>query len=230
MLMCAEKIRQKMAKIAGKSLGIPADDIEFVNGELRSKSHPQDEKMRLPFKKVASYAYRPKKLPEGMEPVIYEFSAFAPPNYTYPFGTHVVVVEVEKDTGSVKLLDYTSVDDCGKVLNPLIVEGQVHGGAAQGLGQALLEAVVYDNNGQPLATSFLDYQIPTAEDIPPIHTYRTETTTSSNALGIKGIGEAATIASTPALMNAISDALAQCGVLVENMPLKPEYVLSLLKS
>ncbi|MDG6995752.1 MAG: xanthine dehydrogenase family protein molybdopterin-binding subunit [Nitrososphaerota archaeon] len=229
-LMCAEKIREKMAKIAAKSLGAPAEDIEFVNSELRSKSHPQDEKMRLSFKKVASYAYRPKKLPEGMEPVLYEFSAFAPPNYTYPFGTHIVVVEVDEDTGKVKLLDYTSVDDCGKVLNPLIVEGQVHGGAAQGLGQALLEVVAYDNNGQPLATSFLDYQIPTAEDMPPVHTYRTETTTYSNALGIKGIGEAATIASTPALMNAISDAFAQRRVRVENMPLKPEYVLSLMKT
>ncbi|MDG6908141.1 MAG: molybdopterin-dependent oxidoreductase, partial [Nitrososphaerota archaeon] len=229
-LMCAEKIKKKMAKIAAKSLGVLEEDLVFANGEIGSKSHPDDEKMKLSFKKVASYAYRPKKLPEGMEPVLYEFSAFAPPNYAYPFGTHVAAVEIDKETGLVKILEYTSVDDCGKVLNPMIVEGQVHGGAAQGLGQALLEGIAYDESGQLLTSSFLDYQIPMAEDMPSMRTFRTETSTYVNELGIKGIGEAATIAATPVLMNAVADALSHNGKLVEKMPLKPDYVLSLMKS
>ena len=228
-LMCAEKIRGKMSKIAAKSLGVPEEDLIFANGEVSSKSQPRDEKLRISFKKLASYAYVPKKLPGGMEPVLYEFSAFVPPNFAFPFGTHVAVVELEKETGNVKILDYTAVDDCGRVLNPMIVEGQVHGGAAQGLGQALLEGVVYDAHGQPLTASFLDYQIPTAEDIPNLHTFRTETPTYSNALGVKGIGEAATIAATPALVNAVSDALASMGVIVDKMPLKPEYVFDLIR-
>src|SRR5208337_296436 len=155
------------------SLGVPLEDIGFEDGHVFSISQRNNPKKKLTFHKVASYAYRPKKLAEGMEPVLFAFSAFAPPNYTFPFGTHVAVVEVDRDTGKVRILEYTSVDDCGKVLNPLVVEGQIHGGITQGLGQALMEDVEYDDNGQLLSGSFLDYQIPIAEDIPDYHCFRT---------------------------------------------------------
>jgi len=227
-LMCAEKIRDKMARIAAKSLGVPPEDIGFQEGYVFSISQRSDPKMKLTFHKVASYAYEPKKLTEGMEPALFAFSAFAPPNYTFPFGTHVAVVEVDRDIGKVKILEYTSVDDCGKVLNPLVVEGQVHGGITQGLGQALMEDVKYDVNGQLLSGSFLDYQIPIAEDIPDYHCFRTETPTYANPLGIKGIGEAGTIAATPTIANAVADALAPLNIKVLDMPLSPPYLRKLL--
>ncbi len=229
-LMCAEKIKDKMAKIAAHNLGAAPEEIVFRKGEIFPASAGEDPKKRLTFKKVASYAYRPKKLPKGMEPTLFAFSAFVPPNYTFPFGTHVAVVEVERDTGKVKILQYTSVDDCGRVLNPLVVEGQIHGGIVQGLGQAMLEGVVYDSNGQLLTASFLDYQIPLAEDVPEIQSFRTETPTDSNQMGIKGIGEAGTIAATPTLANAVADALAPLGTKVLEMPLTPDYMKRLLRS
>jgi aerobic carbon-monoxide dehydrogenase large subunit len=227
--LCAEKIKDKMGKIAAKSLDVREDDLVFEEGKIMPKNN-RDPKKVLTFGKVASYAYRPKKLPDGMEPVLYAFSAFAPPNFTYPFGTHVAVVEVDVETGVPTLLDYTAVDDCGNVLNPMIVDGQIHGGAAQGLGQAMLEDVVYSEDGQLLSSSFLDYQIPMAEDIPQVHTYRTVTPTYANPMGLKGIGEAATIAATPVIMNAVRDALAKIGVKVEKMPAKPDYLFSLIHS
>ena len=229
-LMCAEKIRDKMARIAAKAFEVPLDDIAFENGEVFSRSSPKDPKKRQSFQKIASYAYRPKKLPQGVEPTLFAYSAFAPSNYTFPFGTHVAVVEIDGDTGNLKVLNYTSVDDCGKVLNPLIVEGQIHGGIVQGLGQALLEGVKYSADGQLLTASFLDYQIPMAEDIPNLNSYRTETPTSSNPLGIKGIGEAGTIAATPTLANAVADALSPLGVEVRDMPLSPDYIKQLISS
>ncbi|MHB8567072.1 MAG: xanthine dehydrogenase family protein molybdopterin-binding subunit [Nitrososphaerales archaeon] len=227
-LMCAEKIRDKMARIAAKALEVPVEDIAFENGEIFSKTNRQDPKKRFSFHKVASYAYKPKRLPEGIEPTLFAFSAFAPPNYTFPFGTHVAVIEIDKDTGKIKVLSYTSVDDCGKVLNPLIVEGQIHGGIAQGLAQALLEGVKYSDDGQLLTASFLDYQIPMAEDIPELNSFRTETPTTSNPLGIKGVGEAGTIAATPTLANAVADALAPLGKKVLDMPLTPNYIKQLI--
>ena len=228
-LMCANKIRDKMARIAAHNLGVSPEEIVFRNGEIFAASDEADPKKRLTFQKVASYAYRPKKLPKEMEPTLYAYSAFAPPNYTFPFGTHVAVVEVARDTGRIRVLQYTSVDDCGKVLNPLVVEGQIHGGIVQGLGQALLEGVVYDSSGQLLSASFLDYQIPLAEDVPEIQSFRTETPTHSNQLGIKGIGEAGTIAATPTLANAVADALAPLGINVLEMPLTPDYVKKLIE-
>ena len=228
-LMCAEKIKDKMTKIAVLALEVPEEDLVFRNGEIASRSMQSDSKKKISFEKIASYAYRPGKLPKGMEPVLFAFSSFAPPNFTYPFGTHVAVVEVERETGRVKILDYTSVDDCGKVINPLIVEGQIHGGIAQGLGQAMLEEVRYDDQGQLLSSSFLDYQIPLAEDLPNIHSFRTETPTYSNPLGLKGIGEAGAIAATPVLANAVRDALSVGGVKVEKMPFSMDYVWQLTR-
>ncbi|HVB12166.1 MAG TPA: xanthine dehydrogenase family protein molybdopterin-binding subunit [Nitrososphaerales archaeon] len=224
-LMCAEKIRDKMAKIASKSLEVPEEDVIFKNGGIFSRANSEK---KLSFKDVASYAYQPRMLPKGMETVLYAFSSYAPISSTFPFGTHIAVVEVDKDTGCVNILDYVAVDDCGRVLNPMIVEGQVQGGIAQGLGQAMLEQVVYDEDGQLLTASFLDYQIPQAEDIPDIRSFRTETTTFANLLGIKGIGEAGTIAATPTLANAVRDALAPLGIKVNKMPFTMNYVKELI--
>ncbi|MHB1908094.1 MAG: xanthine dehydrogenase family protein molybdopterin-binding subunit [Nitrososphaerales archaeon] len=223
--MCADKIKQKMAEIASERLQVSPPEIEFKEGNLISKN----DNSKVSFRKIADDAYNPEKIPKGMEPVLFAFSAFAPENYTFPFGTHVAVVEIDTETGRVKILEYTSVDDVGKVLNPLIVQGQVHGGVAQGLGQAMLEQVKYNEEGQLLTSSFLDYQIPLAEDIPDLRTFRTETPTKSNPLGIKGVGEAGTIAATPTIANAVADALAQRGIKVEKMPFSLDYVKSLLR-
>jgi carbon-monoxide dehydrogenase large subunit len=225
--MCADKLRDKMAKIAANSLGISEEEIDFREGQLVSR---KDRTKKISFSQVAKAAYNPKDIPKGMEPVLFAFSAFAPPNYTFPFGTHVAIVEIEKETGIVKILEYTSVDDVGKVLNPLIVEGQVHGGLTQGLGQAMLEQVKYNENGQLLSSSLLDYQIPQANDVPQFRTFRTETPTYANPLGIKGVGEAGTIGATPAIANAVADALAPLGIKASDMPFSPDYIKQLLSS
>jgi aerobic carbon-monoxide dehydrogenase large subunit len=227
-LMCAQKIKAKMSRIAAKNLGLnEMSEFRFANGEIISK---EDARKKTDFKEVAKLSYSPGDLPEGMEPVLYAFSAYAPKNYTFPFGTHVAVVEIDPLTGMTKLLDYTSVDDCARVLNPLIVEGQIHGGITQGLGQALLEEIKYDKEGQLLTASFLDYQIPLATDVPIYKSYRTETPTDSNLLGVKGIGEAGTIGATPAIANAVADALAPMGIDVKDMPLSPNYIAALMRT
>jgi carbon-monoxide dehydrogenase large subunit len=225
-LMSVEKIKSKMTGIASAKLEVPEADIKFRNGELVSSKDPSK---KISFQRVAYNAYDPKKIPEGMEPVLFAFSAFTPKSNTFPFGTHIAVVEVQKETGEIKILEYTAVDDCGKVLNPLVVEGQIHGGITQGLGQALLEGVHYDPDGQLLTASFLDYQIPQAGDVPQYRCFRTETPTFANALGIKGVGEAGTIASTPTLANAVADALSPLGIELRDMPLTPDYVRRLIK-
>ena len=151
-------------------------------------------------------------------------SYFEPSNCTFPFGAHVAVVEVDPESGKVELQRYVSVDDCGTVINPLIVEGQVHGGIAQGVGQALMEEAVYDEDGQLLTGTLMDYNIPKAEQLPSFELYRTQTPTPVNPLGAKGIGEAGTIGSTPAIVNAVVDALAPFGVEHIDMMLRPEKV------
>ncbi len=227
-LMSVEKIKSKMAKIASAALEVPEEDLVFRDGEIISQSRQSDDpKKKISFAKVASTAYHPAQLPKGMESVLFEFSSFNPPNFTFPFGTHVAVVEIERETGRLRILDYTAVDDCGKVINPLIVEGQIHGGVVQGLGQAMLEEIKYSDTGELLSSSFLDYQIPLAEDVPNIHSFRTETPTTSNPLGLKGIGEAGCIAGTPVLANAVRDALAVNGVKVEKMPFSLDYLWTL---
>ena len=224
-LMCAEKIRNKMAKIAANALGVLETQLDFQNHELYSKSNPEK---KLTFAEVSSLAYQPRRLPNGMESVLFAFSSFAPSSNAFPFGTHLAMVEIDKETGKTSVLSYVSVDDCGRVINPMVVEGQVHGGVVQGLGQAMLEKVYYDTSGQLLSTSLMDYQIPQAEDIPELICYRTVTPTSANPLGVKGIGEAGTIAATPALVNAVCDALSISRASVQSMPLTMEYVKKLI--
>lgn len=226
-LIASRKVKYKMSKIAAKLLGLKSDKMTFRDGKII----PQASRAKsLTFAQVASKAYSPRSLPAGMEPTLYEYAAYAPPDNVYPFGTHVALVEVDRDTGMVKVLKYVAVDDAGKVLNPLIVEGQVHGGVLQGISQALLEQVVYDENGQMLTSTLADYLIPTSDNSPPIESYRTETPSPNNPLGVKGVGEAGTIGATPTIVNAVEDALSPFGAEILRMPLTPEYVKSFIKN
>jgi carbon-monoxide dehydrogenase large subunit len=170
------------------------------------------------------------KLPPDMEPGLDATRRFEPPNFVFPFGTHVCVVEIDPATGQVKIVRYLAVDDCGRLLNPMIVEGQVHGGIAQGLAQALFEEVVYNDEGQLLTGTLMDYAVPHAEQVPHYELAHTVTGTTVNPLGIKGVGEAGTIGSTPAIANAVMDALAPFGVVHIDMPLKPEKLWAAMQS
>jgi carbon-monoxide dehydrogenase large subunit len=226
-VMCARKIRDKMAAIAAPKLGARSPNkITFSKGMIFREDQPSK---KLKFAEVANMAYGTAGIPRGMEPTLYAYSVYSPKSATFPFGTHLAMVEVDKETGFVKVLKYFAVDDASKLINPLIVEGQVHGGVVQGIGQALIERVVYDGDGQPLTSTFADYLLPSAEMFPEIVWDRTETPTSANLMGVKGIGEAGTIAATPTIINAVEDALSGYGALVERMPATPDYVQSLMK-
>jgi carbon-monoxide dehydrogenase large subunit len=227
-LISARKVREKMRRIAAHTLQLPPETkMVFQDGRIFSERDPSRS---LTFEKVADLAYDPEAIPQGMESTLFEYTAYSPPNYTFPFGTHVVEVEVDRETGVVTVLKYFAVDDCGRLVNPLVVQGQVHGGIMQGAGQALLEDLIYDESGNLLTPSLSDYCIPKSETLPEIVWDRTETPTNSNPLGLKGIGEAGSIAATPAIVNAVEDALSELGVTVEKMPLRSDYVLSLIKS
>ena len=176
------------------------------------------------FQEIAGAAALAYDLPEGEEPFLDDTTYYDPPNCTFPFGTHIAVVEIDPETGEVKLERYVAVDDVGKVINPMIVDGQVHGGIAQGIAQALWEAGVYDEDGQLQTSSLMDYAVPKADFFPPFELDRTETPTDVNPLGVKGAGETGTIASTPAVVNAVVDALAPLGITHLDMPLTPERV------
>ena len=184
---------------------------------------------KLTIQDVALAAHLASNIPPDTEPGLSATHFFEPKNFTFPFGTHVCVVEIDKETGDIKILRYVAVDDCGKVINPMLVDGQVHGGIAQGLGQALYEEVVYDENGQLVTGTLMDYAVPKAHQLPRYETDRTETPTDVNPLGVKGVGEAGTIGSTPAIVNAVIDALAPYGVRHIDMPLRPEKIWRLIK-
>ncbi|MEM3185054.1 MAG: xanthine dehydrogenase family protein molybdopterin-binding subunit, partial [Conexivisphaerales archaeon] len=224
-LISARKVKNKMSLIASKILNVAPEELVFNAGKIYSI---HDESKSLSFSEVAEAAYDPGQLPKGMEPTLYEYTAFAPKSNTFPFGNHVVMVEIDKETGEIRILRYIAVDDCGRILNPLVAEGQVHGGVAQGLGQALVEGLFYDDSGQLLTATLADYAILNAEMMPRVQWYTTETPTDANPLGVKGIGEAPTIASTPAVVNAVEDALSQYGVTIDKMPLSPSYIWQLL--
>jgi carbon-monoxide dehydrogenase large subunit len=173
---------------------------------------------------LAAAAQRSEDLPEGMEPGLSATATFEQAGPSYPFGAHVAVVEVDTETGAVHLLRHLAVDDCGRVLNPMLVEGQVHGGVAQGVAQALFEEFSYDEAGNPLTATLADYLVPSAAELPNIEMGRTETPSPLNPLGAKGIGESGTIGATPAVQNAVVDALAHLGVRHIDMPATPERV------
>jgi len=194
-----------------------------VGGQFQVKGFPSKA---VPFGQVALTAYVPHKYPEGLEPGLEETSFYDPSNFCFPFGAHACVVEVDRDTGHVKILRYLAVDDVGNVINPMIVDGMVHGGIAQGVGQALYEGAVYDDgSGQLVTGTMMDYAMPKADMLPLYETDRTVTPTPVNPLGIKGAGETGTIAATPAVVNAVVDALRPLGIdHIETMPLSPERV------
>ncbi len=215
-----EKIKAKARKIAAHKLEASEDDIEFKEGQFVVKGTNK----AVSFGDIALTAYVPHDYPEDLEPGLEDNAFWDPKNFTFPFGTHISVVEVDPDTGKVKILRYVAVDDVGNIINPMIVDGQVHGGIAQGIGQALLEGAVYDESGQLLTGSLLDYAIPKADDLPMFEVDRTITPCPDNPLGVKGAGETGTIASTACVVNAVIDALWHLGVRDIQMPLTPERV------
>lgn len=217
-----DKIIEKGKKIAAHKLESSADDIEFAHGKFTVKGTDKS----LSFGDIALTAYIPHNYPKDLEPGLDFSSFYDPANFTYPFGCHIAVVEVDKETGEVRLKRFISVDDVGNIINPMIVEGQIHGGLVQGIGQALFEGAEYDENGQLTNGSYMDYCIPRADDVPLFETANQVTPCPHNPLGVKGAGEAGTIGSTPAVVNAVIDALWSGGHKVKDlrMPLTSERV------
>jgi aerobic carbon-monoxide dehydrogenase large subunit len=203
------------------------EDLVFENGTISVAGAPA---VALPFQAVAAFAYIPVPLPKGLEePGLSADAYFEPTNNTYPFGCHITMVEIDRDTGEPKLLKLVAVDDAGHLINPLIVEGQIHGGLAQGIGQAMVEEAVYNEDGQLVTGSFMDYAMPRAIDFPRFELHSTVTPTPVNPLGAKGVGEAGTLGSTPSVVNATVDALSGFGVTHVDMMLRPEKLWRLIQ-
>ena len=217
----ANKVQAKAKLIAAHLIEAAPEDIELADGHYRVRGQP-DTGMSLGD--IALAAYIPENLPDGMEPGLEESSFYDPENFVWPFGAHAAVVDVDIETGKVKLVRYVAVDDCGKAINPMLIDGQVHGGVAHGVAQALYEQVAYDESGQLVTGSFVDYALPTAAELPSFETDRTETPSPVNELGVKGVGEAGTIAASPTIVNAVIDALRPLGVTYIDMPLTPVRV------
>ena len=217
--MAGNKVKAKMAKFAAALMEANEDDLVFENGRIFVKGAPAKGKT---FAEVAGYAYIPVPLPAGLEPGLSEEAFFEPSNNTYPFGCHITMLEIDRETGEPRLLKLVAVDDAGHLINPLIVEGQIHGGLAQGIGQAMIEEVVYNSDGQLVTGSFMDYAIPRATDFPRFELDTTVTPTPVNPLGAKGVGEAGTLGSTPSIVCAAVDALSEFGVKHIDMMLRPE--------
>ncbi len=216
-----DKIIEKGKKIAAHLLEASEQDIAFQDGRFSVRGSPEKMKTIQEITLMATLAWN---MPAGVEPGMEASAFYDPTNFTFPFGTHVCTVEVDAETGQVNILRYVAVDDCGKVINPLIVDGQVHGGITQGIAQTLLESAVYDDQGQLLTASMMDYAVPKAGQMPRYETARTVTPSPHNPLGLKGVGETGTIASTVAVANAVMDALAPLGITHLDMPLTPQRV------
>jgi carbon-monoxide dehydrogenase large subunit len=219
--IATRKIKEKAKLLASHLLEAAVEDMDYADGKFFVKGSPDRHKT---IQDIALMAHVAWNLPAGMEAGLEASSFYDPPNFTYPFGAHVAVVEIETETGHVRVTRYVAVDDCGPQINPVIVEGQVHGGVVQGMGQALWEEAVYDDQGQLLTGSLTDYAIPRADVLPDIEVLSTVTPSPHHPLGVKGIGEAGTIASTGAIYNAVIDALQPFGVESIQMPLTPERV------
>ena len=215
-----EKVLEKGAKIAAHKLEAAVDDLEFAEGKWTVKGTDKS----IGFADISLTAYVPHDYPANLEPGMDFSSFYDPANFTYPFGAHIAMVEVDQETGKVTLKRFVAVDDVGNVINPMIVEGQIHGGLAQGIGQALFEETIYDENGQLTNGSYMDYTMPRADDLPSFEVDRQVTPCPHNPLGVKGAGEAGTIGSTPAVVNAVMDALKPFGIKNLAMPLTPERV------
>jgi len=253
-LVAIQKLKEKAAKIAAHVLKCDASNLAFGEGcysmtaaqaAAAGESEPvipvgqapaaalpepqPDSKTSMTIQEIALAAHIAKDLPPDTEPGLSATYFYEPKNFTFPFGTHIVSVEIDRDTGDVKFLRYVAVDDCGKVINPMLVDGQVHGGIVQSLGQAMFEEVVYDEQGQLVTGTLMDYAVPRASQVPWMELDRTETPSPVNPLGVKGVGEAGTIGATPALVGAVVDALAPFGVKHLDMPIKPETIWRLIK-
>ncbi|MGH9862795.1 MAG: xanthine dehydrogenase family protein molybdopterin-binding subunit [Candidatus Acidiferrales bacterium] len=221
-----QKLKQKMTRLAAHLLGVAPEQIVFRDGVFSVKGKAR---LKKTLQEIVGAAYTAKTLPVDFEPGLEATTFYEPSNFTFPFGTHACVVEVMPETGDIHIRRYVAVDDCGNVINPLLVDGQVHGGIVQSLGQALLEEAVYDENGQLVTGELMDYAIPRAWDVPRFETSRTVTPSPVNPLGLKGVGEAGTIGATPAIVNAVVDALRPLGVRDIPMPLKRERLWALFQ-
>ena len=221
LIIATKQVKEKMAQIAAHMLEANADDLVFEDGNIFVQGSPGSA---VTFADVAATAHVAVNLPPDVEPGLEATHFFEPSNFTYPFGAHISIVEVDPETGEIDLQRYVAIDDCGNIINPMLVDGQVHGGIAQGLGQAMYEGAVYDENGQLLTGSFMDYAIPKATQVPRFETEHTTTPSPVNPLGVKGVGEAGTIASSPCLVNAVVDALSPFGITDIDMPMTPNRV------
>jgi CO/xanthine dehydrogenase Mo-binding subunit len=244
----ARKVRDKAVRLAAELLEASAEDLELVDGAVRVRGMPDRaltlgalaavaNPIRYAYGKEASEAalrlVKPRTgavLAEGEEPGLEAFGYYAPPQATFASGCHVAIVEVDLATGVVTLLRYVVQHDCGTMVNPTVVEGQIHGGVAQGIGGALYEKLVYDEAGQPLATTYMDFLIPTAMEIPEIEIVHLETPSPLNPLGIKGVGEAGAIPGPAVLAEAIEDALRPLGIRIREMPLSPNRIRELIEA
>ncbi len=224
MYFAIQELKEKIKKYGAMLLG--TDDVTFANGSCIDNKTGKS----VPLAQIAGASYRALTLPPNTEPGLVATYFWEPPNFTFPFGAHIVITEVDKETGAIALKRYVAVDDCGKIINPLIVDGQVHGGVAQGLGQALWEQAVYDDTGQLVTGELMDYAIPKASFMPWIESSHTETPSPVNPLGVKGVGEAGTIGCSPAVVNSVVDALSPLGVRHIDMPMTPEKIWKLVQA
>jgi carbon-monoxide dehydrogenase large subunit len=217
----SEKILDKARAIVSHQLEVAPDDLEFSEGMFRVKGSPDKE---MSIQAVAFQAHAAHNLPDGVEPGLEATAVYDPPNFSWPGGAHAAVVEVDTETGDTRLLRYVAVDDVGSPVNPMIVDGQVHGGITQGIAAALFEEGIYDDDGNLLTTTMTSYLVPSAAELPSFETDRTESPSPTNPLGVKGVGETGTIAAAPAVINAVVDALSHLGVTDIQMPATPERV------
>jgi carbon-monoxide dehydrogenase large subunit len=225
-IKASQRVKEKAIQIAAALLKIDPQHVVLEQGQFMVEDIPG---RYVTWPDVGKEAYDARNLPPDLERGLEATAFWEPPNVTFPFSAHIAVVHIDKDTGEVRLVKYVAVDDCGTVINPMLVEGQVHGGIAQGIGQALLEEAVWDDNGQLVTGSFMDYAMPFAEEFPSFTLDRTVTTSPHNPLGAKGIGEMATIASPPTIVSAVVDALSHLGVTHIDMPIKSEKVWRILR-
>ena len=219
--LAGDRLVEKARRIAAHQLEANPDDIEFVDGTFSVKGDPEKS---TTIQAVSWAAFDAHNLPDGMEPMLSGESTVDPQDFSYPHGTHLAAMEVDTETGMVTLRKYVAVDDCGIAINPMIVEGQVHGGLAQGIAQAIFEGALYDSDGNLLTGNMGDYLLPSAADLPSFITDRTVTPSTTHPLGTKGIGEAGAIASTPAIINGVVDAIRHLGVTDVLMPASPQNV------
>jgi carbon-monoxide dehydrogenase large subunit len=221
--IAARKVRDKAKKIAAYLLEVSEDDLVWETGKFSVKGAPQKSKTIQDIA-FAAYTNHPPGMEAGLEAVDY----YDPPNLTFPFGSYICVVDIDRGTGEVKIRRFVAVDDCGNIINPMIVDGQIHGGLSMGLAPALYEEISYDENGNVQGGSFMDYLVPTAMETPNWETDKTVTPSPHHPFGAKGVGESATVGAPPAIANAVVDALAHLGVKHIDIPITPEKVWNIL--